>query len=244
MVRGGRGGSVDPKVVNNVTYAPVQRGAPVVAGARWFAADGRVIPTSDRAYRQAIAARDDAMKADSIRRYAHYSYRAAPAILADFAVFSITSRRGVRTPSGLVILRPTLSSLPFAIVNFAEPNQPARLDPTQIRQITTPAGDRFWVIPGERGLCAAVIDKVRIPMVGGLGEGGGEACSATLAQTETGGSGVSEVLSGGHSISYQVLPKSKAITIRTRAGTRRTFRPRAGTRRTFRPPHGVYVRKS
>lgn len=54
--RAGRPGHrINVDVVNNVAFALTQRLTGFLLGARWYAADGTLVPTSDRALRQAIA---------------------------------------------------------------------------------------------------------------------------------------------------------------------------------------------
>lgn len=233
-VSGKPGHVLDANLINNVAYAPLHRTG-FLLRATWYAADGSVIPTSDRALRRANATRQNGLRAAMIRRYARYSYRAAPALLADFAVFAVTSRTGVRTSTGLTISRPRLSTLPYPIVNFADPNQPPQLDPRNIRQITTPSGIRVWVIPGQRGLCIAALDRLPFAVHSGIATGAGEACSANLTQAETTGTGLTSGRPGGATITYRVLPKSKpTVTIRTGPHTHRTVTP----------PYGIYVATS
>lgn len=220
---------VSARIGDNVAYAPYGPAGGVQLSGRWYARDGTVIPTSDRALRQAEAAQEAAQKAAAIRQYARYSYRAPAALLASFAVFSITSRTPVHTASGVTISRPTLSSLPFAVVNFADPRQPPRLDPSEIRQVTVPSGLTMWVIPGERGLCIATIGQ---PIVRGFGGGGGEGCTVSLARAERSGTGVSTGGARTPQTTYEILPKSRP-TLRIRMGPH-TFR-------TIRPPYGVYI---
>ncbi len=221
------------KLGDNVAYASQQPGAVALDRATWYAADGTVVPTSDSPLKRAITARQNAQRAQAIHEYARYSYHAPPALLADFAVFSITSRTGVRTPSGLTISKPPLSAVPYSIVNFSDPREPPQLDPSQIRQITMPSGISVWVIPGQRGLCLAALDQPVFPahpspIAGGAAEG----CSANLAQAEATGAGFTSGRPGGPTMSYLVLPKSRnAITIHTG--------PRG--RRTIHPPYGIYV---
>jgi hypothetical protein len=225
--------SVKARVGNNVAYAPYGPAGGIPLSGRWSAADGTVIPTSGRALRQAEAAQEAAMKTAAIRQYAHYSYRAPAALLASFAVFSITSRTPVHTASGVTISRPALSSLPFTVVNFADPGQPPRLDPSEIRQVTVPSGLTLWVIPGERGLCVAAISPPIVPGIGG--GGGGEGCTSNLTRAEQSGSGFSSGGAGRPQTNYEVLPKSRP-TLRIRTGPH-TFR-------TIRPPYGVYIATS
>jgi hypothetical protein len=122
-----------------------------------------------------------------------------------------------------------LSSLPFTVVNFADPRQPPRLDPSEIRQVTVPSGQTLWVIPGEKGLCVAATSP---PIGPGIGGGGGEGCTSNLTSAERSGSGFSSGGAGRPQITYTVLPKSRP-TLRIRTGAR--------TVRTIRPPYGVYI---
>lgn len=221
--------AVNAHVGTNVAYAPYGPAGGIPLSGRWYAADGRVIPTSGTALRQAEAAQEAAMKAAAIRRYARYSYHAPADLLAAFAVFSITSRTPVHTASGVTISRPSLSSLPFEAVNLADPRQPPRLDPSEIRQVTVPSGLTMWIIPGERGLCVAAISP---PIVPGFGGGGGEGCTSNLTSAEQRGSGFSSGGTGRPTTTYQILPKSRP-TMRIRTGPH-SFR-------TIRPPYGVYI---
>jgi hypothetical protein len=198
----------------------------------WYASDGSVIPTSDKALRNAIAGRQNAQRLQELRRYARYHYRPPRALLAAFAVFSITSRTGVHMPGGLTISRPTLESLPYPIVNVADPNQPAQLDPYDIRQVTSASGLQMWVIPGARGLCVTALEHARFPSPLGLETGAGAGCAPSIAAAESDGSGFSSGRPGGITTTYLVRPNSTpAITIRT---------GRRG-RRTVRLPYGVYM---
>jgi len=147
-------------------------------------------------------------------------------------VFSITSRIGVHVPGGLTISWPPLASLPYPVVNMADPNQPAQLDPYDIRQVTSASGLQLWVIPGARGLCVAVLDHARFPSPLGIETGGGEGCAPNIAAAESDGSGLSSGRPGGITTTYLVRPKSNpTITIRT---------GRHG-HRTIRLPYGVYM---
>ena len=223
--------SVDPYLGSNVAYYPFARAALFLRGT-WYASDGSVIPSSDKALRNAIAGRQNALRMQEIRRYARYHYRPPRALLAAFAVFSIMSRTGVHVSGGLTISWPSIESLPYPIVNMADPNQPAQLDPYDTRQVTSPSGLQLWVIPGAHGLCVAELDHARFPSPLGLETGAGEGCSPNVAAAESGGSGVSSGRPGGLTTTYLVRPNSNpTITIRT---------GRHG-RRTIRLPYGVYM---
>lgn len=214
---------VNLAVSNNIA---LNRSSGLLLSARWFTADGAAFPTSDRAYQMAIAARDAVIRAQIIRLDARTSARPSPVILADFAVFSIHSRKGVRIPSGDVISHPSLATVPLAILQLTSGRQPPQLDPEAMRQITTPSGFQTWIIPGHRGMCVALVDKPRIPSLGG---GAGEGCSGNIANTLSHGGGISSGYPGGASVSVRILPTTRpTITVRTANGHRRTIRPAYG----------------
>jgi hypothetical protein len=98
-IAGKPGRVVDAPAADNVAVVPYMRsaGEARLVRAAWFASNGRAIPTSDQALLRAIAARKAVLSARIVRYDARHSYRAAPALLADFAVFAVTSRTGVRT---------------------------------------------------------------------------------------------------------------------------------------------------
>jgi hypothetical protein len=228
---GGRGAVENIEVSNNVAVAPVQQGAPFLERATWYAPDGTVVPTSDRALLHAIAARQAVWKAQAIRYDERHAHRAAPVLLADFAVFSITSRSPVREPGGIAISHPRLAALPLTILQlFSRPGGPAQPDLRQTREIVTRSGDRMWVVPGAHGLCLGVVDRSRFS--GPLGvTGGGATCSADLTRAEADGVGLSSGYAGGATTTYGVLPKSKpTVIVKIR-----------GHKRVIRPAYGVYI---
>lgn len=219
-------------VSHNIAYIaygqPLRSRAGAFLHATWYAANGAMIPTSDRALRRALQTRQNEQRAQLIRVLSHEpSHRAPPALLADFAVFAITRRTGVRISSGLTISRPRLSSLPLAVLRLLNPFHSIQPDLTQIRQIASPAGFTAWVIPGQDGICIVGTG----PSLGRTGALGGHrsagACQPNLARAEQGGAGF-----GGGGLIYQVLPKTKP-TLRIRTG------PNSG--RTIRVPYGIYL---
>lgn len=222
---------VDAQATNNIAVVPLVTGAGFLVGTpRWYSSDGQLVPTSESALTRAIAARYAVWSARIIRYDTHHHYNAPAALLADFAVFTITSRTGVRTASGDIISHPRLSSLPFTVLNLTEPNRGLRTDPEATRQVITRSGSEVWITPGPNTLCITVLDKPTRP---GLPDSGGfEGCTANLAQAETDGAGIgSSARPGGVARLYKVVPFGKTITIRTRRGTRKTFYP----------PDGVYA---
>jgi hypothetical protein len=228
---GGRVGVENVEVSNNVAFAPVQQHTALLEQATWYAPDGTVVPTSDRALLHAIAARQAVWKAQAIRYDERHAHRAAPGLLADFAVFSITSRSPVREPGGITISHPRLAALPLAILQlFSRPWGPAQPDLLQTREIATQSGDRMWVVPGAHGLCLGVVDRSRFSFPLGV-TGGGATCSGDLTHAETDGVGLSSAYPGGATTTYGVLPKSKpTIIVKIR-----------GHKRVIRPAYGVYI---
>lgn len=225
--------AVEVPVTNNVAVGPRGPSTAFLLHARWYAANGSVVPTSDRALRHAIAVRQATLKRQAIRYDARHSHHAPASLLADFAVFTVHSRSGIRTAAGNIISKPRLSSLPLAILDIAAPNQPPQLDPEQMREVRTPSGDRGWIIPGARGLCLAVVDQPRFPF-NRYGGGAGEACTASLARAESEGTGLSSGYPGGPTVTYGVVPIAK-----------RTVRVWTGHGyRSIHPADGVYVFRS
>lgn len=228
---------VDVPATNNIAITPLHAGTPFLLRATWYAADGAVIPTSDSAMRNAIAARDNVLRERVIRQDARSSFRPSPAILADFAVFSVTSRSGIRV-GDLTISHPRLSSVPLAILELTAPGRPSgrpsgsELDPEDMRQATTRNGVSVWIIPGRRGICAAAVDPSQSMFPLRYGSGAGMGCSGTLAFAESHGTGLSSCCFSGYSWYYGVLPNvHPTLTIRTGRHTHRTIRP----------PDGVYI---
>ena len=102
--------TVTRSVRDNVTYiaaTDLRPRATSLLKAEWYAASGALVPTSGRVLRQAIQLRQAEERARLLRTLSHYPrYRASASLLADFFVFSINSRTGVRIPSGLTISKP------------------------------------------------------------------------------------------------------------------------------------------
>jgi hypothetical protein len=200
--------------------------------AAWYAASGRVIPTSDAALVKAQEQMQAAMAAPIIR-YLQAHPQPTPSITADYAVFSITSPTGVRTAGGNIISAPPIAKLPWAILASARNGRPflgGQPDYGDVRHVTTPDGGNLYVIPGPSEICVSSVEKSPFPD-GFLGGGGGGSCTGSVTRAETQGiaftTGLLET-----SRTYWVVPKS-VHSITVRAGD--------GTRRTIRPPYGVYV---
>ncbi len=222
---------VNLAVADNVAVSPVRAVPGLLQGASWAGADGSVVPTSDHALRHAIAARDAVMVRDVIQGDTLHSFVAAPALLTDFAVFAVHSSSGVTTSAGLTISHPRLSQVPLPILEIATPNQPAHLDPEQIRAVRTRSGARMWIIPGARGLCVATLKPSAMPL-GSVGPSAAEGCTRDLASAESRGTALSSRSPGGVSVTSGVLPRNRP-TVSVLVGRH--------TRRTIRPPDGVYV---
>jgi hypothetical protein len=221
---------VDVPVANNVAISALQPSAGLLGRATWYAPDGSVVPTSDRALRHAVAVRQAVLASRAARYDAHHSYSAPPGLLDDFAVFAIASRTGVRTPGGNIISHPRLATLPLTILELTAPDRRLQLDPEDMRQVTTPSGVRVWITPGRHGICIDEVDPAPLP--GRLSSGGGGSCSGTIAEAEAHGAGLTSGRPGGVTMVYQVVPIAHpTITLRTRGGHRHTIRP----------PDGVYV---
>ncbi len=221
---------VDAPTANNVAAVPIAKASGALLSASWYAPDGQVIPTSQKALDRAIAARDAVLSARIVRYDAQHSDPAPPALLADFAVFAVTGRTGVRTAAGNIISHPRLSTVPLPILGLTEPDRPDHdFDPEEMRQVITRSGAEVWITPGLQGICLTVLEPPRVR--GGVSSGSFGACSANLAQAEAHGAGVSSGYPCGVTKIYDVVPKSATITIRTRRGTRQAIYP----------PDGVYV---
>ena len=163
------------------------------------------------------------------------TYHANPQVLGAFAVFDVKSATGVVLSDGVTVSKPPITSLPFAILNWLEPNDTVtEPDPRAVRRITMPSGIQFYVIAGARGLCVAGVDRgdnpTENPALKGLGGGGGEGCSGNITNALKQGTGVTSSDAAG-STTYTVRPAAHPyLTI-----------GRGGTRHTFAPPDGVYA---
>jgi hypothetical protein len=222
---GGHPQPVTAHVENNVAYT-LPRPIGSIVKAEWFGANGKRVHLSDAPFQRVVTQSQERRKLQMLRIYSRYHYQAAPQILREYPVFSITSRTPVTVAPGITVSRPRLSTLPFTAVNFADPREPPQLDPSQIRQITY-HGIRIWVVPGAKGICLSAEDR---PSAGG-GSGGASSCASRLSQA-TQGIGFTSSGTDFGSTTYMVLPTTHP-TIRIRTGPH-SFR-------TIRPPYGIYV---
>jgi hypothetical protein len=150
-------------------------------------------------------------------------------------VFGVTSPTGVVLSDNVTVSTPPITSLPFAILNWLEPNDTVtEPDPRAVRKITMPSGIQFYVIAGARGLCVAGIDRgfnsTGNPAYAGLGGGAGEGCSGSIMSALKRGSGLISSNAAG-STTYTVRPAAHPyLTIGSR-----------NSRHTIAPPDGVYA---
>jgi hypothetical protein len=228
--------AVHPQITGNVAYSPEPSQPRQLVAVHWYAPDGSHVPTSAHALVQATQHRQAVLRAQALKAVEHSTYRADPRLLSAFAVFSITSPVGVRLANGVTISDPPLSSLPYSILNWLEPNDAVtKPDPHATREITMPSGIRFFVIAGQRGLCVGDVDPgpatLGNPALAGLASGGGEGCAPSIASALTRGTGVTSTNANGSTI-IMITPKAHpSLTIRTGAHSHRTVRP----------PFGVYA---
>jgi hypothetical protein len=216
---------------DNVAILPQNTG--LLTRAVWYDTHGDVIPTSDAAFVNALDRRD-ATEAAPIIRYFERHPQPRPAVTSDFAIFSVTSARGVQTAGGDLISAPPLTKLPLAVLRLTYNGGRrfiGRPDMADVRHVLTPTGTNVYVIPGTFGLCTYTTDTFRLPEEG---EGGGGGCTSDTAQAVAKGIGFSHGSFGGVTTTFRLLPKSiRTITIRGNNGTRRTIQP----------PYGIYIRE-
>jgi hypothetical protein len=205
---------------------------------RWYAADGSRVQTSTAALVQAAKQGQATRRAQALKTAERSTYHADPRLLSAFAVFSVTSRSGIRLTNGVTISDPPLTSLPTGILSSLAPNdRVTEPDPHAVRQVTMPSGIRFWVIAGQRGFCVAEIDprgaNLGNPALAPLyGEGGsGEACAPNVADALAHGSGLSSGDATGSTV-YMVRPKAHPFM---------TIQTGPHSHRTIAPPYGVYA---
>jgi len=233
-----RGATVPIAASNNVAYVPYSQVTGPVLAARWYAADGTAVPTSDRALRQVVAAQQAQIRTRILVADARIRYRPSPAILQGFQVFSVETITPSRVAGGLTIQAPVLRTVPVAILSITRPRRlppPRSLGrlfgpqpvPQDMREVTTASGYRIWVVPASTGVCVFTLNP---PRLAGLSEGAGGACSGSVANALKYGTGVSGPGPGG-SVTVRLLPSAHpTITVRSR-----------GRRRTITPPYGIYV---
>ncbi len=221
--------TADVTARNNAAILPNNTG--LLTRAAWYDAQGDVIPTTDAAFVKAIERREASTAAPMIRYFERHP-QPRPAVTGDFAIFSVTSARGIRTASGDIISAPPLTELPLPILSLSyhggrRSGQP---DMADVRHVLTPTGVSIYVIPGPFGLCSYNVHTSLLPRVI---DGGGGSCTASTELAEEHGSGFSSGGLGRATTTFRLLPKSiRTITIREKNGARRTIQV----------PYGIYVR--
>jgi hypothetical protein len=224
---------VRARASNNLAVARVRPG--LLVRAHWYDRRGDVIPTSDRAFLEAQHERNAVQEAQIVRYDQQHPGRAAAAVLAEYAVFAVTSKTGVRATNGDLISRPRLAAIPWEILqgvsNFgaSRTGHLAQPDPEETRQVITSSGARVYVIPGPSGVCLYTFEPSPLPE--GQFSGGGGSCTVTLSQAASQGVGFTSTRFGV-STTYRLAPKTiRSITVRDPNGQRRTIQL----------PDGVYV---
>ncbi len=112
---------------------------------------------------------------------------------------------------GIQISHPTIRSLPPNILAITSGGPgPGQLDLHQIREISTSAGARVWVVPGTNGLCIFTIAPPRpqpgSTFGGGIDNGGQGSCPPSLSSSLSHGVATDAYLPNGTKILIGVLP--------------------------------------
>lgn len=204
-----------PPVANNVAVLTI---TPSLAAARalWYGADSHPIATSKRqlnavlqSARARATARQARVQAANLAAAERSTVRAPSVLLQRFALFS-PSAIGVHA-SGIQISHPTIRSLPPNIIAITSGGPgPGQLDLHQIREISTSAGARVWVVPGTNGLCMFTINPPRLQpgstFGGGIDSGGQGSCPPSLSSSLTHGASSDAYLPNGTKILIGALP--------------------------------------
>jgi hypothetical protein len=211
-----------PAIANNIVIVPLPsrfRGLRTT----WYAADGRVIPSSGSALRHAMA-RQGAEHARLVKRYEQTPHSASPALLRDFAIFGgsgfgrATGRPGGGATSRFLVAQPGVASLPLLILAMADPI--SSLDLSETRSITTLSGVRVWVTPGADAAC---IDTASSPP-GRSGSGPAGGCLRNAAAVEQQGLWIETQLHNGTNVLVGIVPNTnKTIAATIRGGAMRTI---------------------
>jgi hypothetical protein len=219
-------------VTDNVALAPAGRVAP--RSATWLAADGTPVHTSSAAARRVLIAAQRRDARIVIGRLESADSAAAPALLRGFALFN-AGRSSSLTLDGVTVRRPRLTDVPVPVLDAVlQKVTAAKLDPSQMREVTSRSGKRLWVIPGATGLCVIVPGLFMIVprLAGNVGapQGTSTVCNDNVASALA--DGIGETTGGtGESVHWAagVLPRAHpTTTVPARGGQRRTIRPRLG----------------
>jgi len=226
-----RGGTVDAAVSNNTVVALAPPGSnEQVRAVTWFGSSGRVIPTiteaTDRAWHAAGAAREAALRSSFIRQQAKVPNHAPAALVHDFAVFAADTERPV-SAAGISVWHPSLSSLPFLMLQFVA-------NPLAVRQVSTQSGLRFWVDPGPIRVSEAsgrIRELTDICLRVEVSPSAG-ACSHRLSTVLSSGLWAAAKPTNGPTVIYGLAPNTNRTV---------TFVLRGGGRRTVPVVHGIAV---
>jgi hypothetical protein len=225
---GSAGEQIDVPVHDNTAAIPLSSRTGMLLNGIWFAADGRRVTANDNAVTQAVDARQEGRQRQALAT-AERQHIAAPArLLNAFAVFAFNSPTGTRLSDGYTISRPSLTNLPFSVLNFG--GNPG-LDLRQTRRVQAPSGLSMYVVPGRSTLCVFESDPPTRGPYGRTIQGGGGACAGSLALALAHGSGVDADNSTG-AVQYGIVPKSRSDA---------TIILRGGRRSTLHPEDGVYI---
>jgi hypothetical protein len=218
---GAPGRTITAAVRNNVAITHLTASTAVLLRATWYAADGRVVPSSDAALVAAEATRTASQREQALRQAEHQHVTLPAGLLDAFAVFTFNSPNGTRIRSGYVVSHPPLSEIPLSILRMSTSGQ---LDLRQARHVISPSGLDMWAIPGTNGLCVFATDRTRGPY-GRISNGAGGGCSPSVRNAESEGSGFSSTGATG-SIIYGIIPKTMhTVTIPTGVYTHTTIHP-------------------
>lgn len=227
-----RDGTVDAAVSNNtaVALAP-PRSNEQVRAVTWFGPSGQVIPTiteaTDRAWHAALVAREAAARASFIRQQAKVPNHAPAALVNDFAVFAADTERPV-SAAGISVSHPSLSSLPFPILQSVA-------NPLAVREVSTQSGLRFWVDPGPIRLSEASgrvreLTDICLRVEASPSPTGG--CGRRLSTVLSSGLWAAAKPNHGPTVIYGIAPNTNRTV---------TFVLRGGGRRTVPVVHGIAV---
>jgi hypothetical protein len=164
-------GAVDASPKNNLVVIanPPNGRTEQVRSVTWYGHDGRVIPTSQQPWREAIAARQGAMLASFRAASERIPDRAPAALIAHVPVFAGTQRPV--TESGITIWHPSLQSLPLVPLQTIQ-------DPKAVREIKATAGVRVWLDPGPALMNGRWVTNICIVR----SQGFPSACSGSVTQ--------------------------------------------------------------
>lgn len=226
-----RGATVSVAVSNNTAVALSPPGSnEQVRAVSWFGPSGQVIPTetqaTDQQWRAATAARLAAIRSSEIKQQEKVPNHAPAALVRDFAVFAADTQRPV-SAAGITVSHPSLSSLPFVILQLVA-------NPLAVREVSTQSGLRFWVDPGpimvqESGGAVRQLTEICLRVEVSPSAG---ACAQQLSTVLASGLWAAAKPTNGPSVIYGIVPNTTRTVI---------FVLRGGGRRTVPVVHGIAV---